>query len=205
MTWYFSQGQAEVNFNAQEKERYLLIVSSYQLLILLTIDQSKESNYSKIKERCGIKSEDDFQSNIQALVMNKILVCDDEAKNNNKKGADIEDTDEIRINKAYTNKMKRVKCIPQPSRKKAEASGAGQSSHDPDLDKEREYIVDATLVRIMKGRRTLTYNELLADTVKIITMFRADIPLIKKRVDSLIERAYLKRDENSRSTFHYVP
>ena len=57
----------------------------------------------------------------------------------------------------------------------------------------------------MKGRRTLTYNELLADTVKIITMFRADIPLIKKRVDSLIERAYLKRDENSRSTFHYVP
>jgi len=48
----------------------------------------------------------------------------------------------------------------------------------------------------MKGRRTLTYNELLADTVKIITMFRADIPLIKKRVDSLIERAYLKRDEN---------
>ena len=59
--------------------------------------------------------------------------------------------------------------------------------------------MDATIVRIMKGRRILSHNELLADTVKLITLFRADIPLIKRRLESLIERDYLRRDEVQRN------
>jgi len=48
----------------------------------------------------------------------------------------------------------------------------------------------------MKGRRILTHNELVVDTIKLITLFKPDIQLIKRRIESLIEREYLKRDEN---------
>lgn len=44
----------------------------------------------------------------------------------------------------------------------------------------------------------MNHNDLLAESVKLIRTFKADIPLIKKRMESLIERDYMKRDENNR-------
>ena len=62
------------------------------------------------------------------------------------------------------------------------------------MSREREFIVDACNVRIMKSRKTLMLNELLPEVIKLISNFRPEFPLIKRRIESLLERDYLKRD-----------
>lgn len=57
----------------------------------------------------------------------------------------------------------------------------------------------------MKSRRILEYNELTADVFKLTTLFKPEPRLIKKQIDSLIERDYMKRDEKKRALLIYVP
>lgn len=45
---------------------------------------------------------------------------------------------------------------------------------------ERESILDATIVRIMKGKRELSFNELQTEVIKFTKLFKPDIKMIKK-------------------------
>lgn len=57
----------------------------------------------------------------------------------------------------------------------------------------------------MKGRKKLTL-QLLIDAVvtDVSKRFPPDIKEIKKRMESLIEREFLMRDEKDRNTLHYL-
>lgn len=57
----------------------------------------------------------------------------------------------------------------------------------------------------MKARKTEKHNQLLEDVIKQITMFMPQPAWIKQRIESLIEREYLKRDEADRSKYIYLP
>jgi Cullin, a subunit of E3 ubiquitin ligase len=50
----------------------------------------------------------------------------------------------------------------------------------------------------MKSRRVLDYNSIQTETKKLITMFVPDPIIIKRRIESLCERDYMKRDENDK-------
>lgn len=66
-------------------------------------------------------------------------------------------------------------------------------------------IIDAVCVRIMKARKVEKHNELIQSVIKQVTMFQAQPPMIKKRIESLIERDYLTRDENEKGKYIYKP
>ena len=72
-------------------------------------------------------------------------------------------------------------------------------------DSERKNIIDAVVVRIMKARKTEKHNQLIEDVIKQISIFLAQPPMIKERIENLIEREYLKRDESDRSKYIYLP
>jgi CRISPR/Cas system-associated endonuclease Cas1 len=69
---------------------------------------------------------------------------------------------------------------------------------------EREIVVDTQLVRLMKSRQLMKHHELVQDCIKMITIFKPDVNFIKKRIESLIEREYLRRDELDLNTYSYV-
>jgi cullin 3 len=50
----------------------------------------------------------------------------------------------------------------------------------------------------MKHRRVAKYNALIDETIRMCTIFTPQIPLIKKRIETLIEKGYFKRDETDR-------
>ena len=57
----------------------------------------------------------------------------------------------------------------------------------------------------MKARKTLFHNELITEVTKQLQVrFRPDPMLIKQRIESLIEREFLKRDDNNSRRYHYV-
>jgi hypothetical protein len=70
---------------------------------------------------------------------------------------------------------------------------------------ERQNIIDAVIVRIMKARKTEKFNQLLEDVIKQINMFLPQPAMIKQRIESLIEREYLKRDDADKTKFIYLP
>ncbi len=48
------------------------------------------------------------------------------------------------------------------------------------------------------------HNDLISDCLKLIQNFKPDIPLVKRRIESLIERDYLKRDEKDRYYLFFI-
>ena len=46
---------------------------------------------------------------------------------------------------------------------------------------------------------------MLEDVIRQISLFNPQPQMIKERIESLIEREYLKRDEADRSKFIYLP
>ena len=68
---------------------------------------------------------------------------------------------------------------------------------------DRHYIIDAAIVRIMKTRKTLTHNELIQESFAQLR-FPIRSSDIKSRIESLIERDYLTRDESNREVYQYL-
>ena len=59
--------------------------------------------------------------------------------------------------------------------------------------------MEACIVRIMKARRALRYAVLLNEVIEQLrSRFRPSPSHIKKRIESLIDREFLERDENDR-------
>jgi cullin-4 len=63
--------------------------------------------------------------------------------------------------------------------------------------------MDAALVRIMKSRKSLTHQQLLTEVFSQLR-FSAKAADVKKRIESLIDREYLERDETDAALYRYL-
>ena len=69
----------------------------------------------------------------------------------------------------------------------------------------RQVLVDAAIVRTMKIRRMLSYQLLVNEvSLQLQNRFQAQPPLVKKRIDALIEQEYIKRDDTDRNVLQYI-
>lgn len=70
---------------------------------------------------------------------------------------------------------------------------------------ERNTRMDLVIVRIMKSRNIVPHNELMEEVGKQLAhLFIVERRPFTQRIDSLIERGYMLRDENDRTKYHYV-
>jgi cullin 1 len=57
----------------------------------------------------------------------------------------------------------------------------------------------------MKTRKVLKHSQLVAEVLsQLAARFNPKIPLIKKSIDVLIEREYLKRQDNDHESIEYI-
>merc|ERR1712227_345215 len=66
-----------------------------------------------------------------------------------------------------------------------------------------QYQVDAIVVRIMKARQRMNHQQLMSELATQLK-FPARPADLKKRIESLIERDYLERDENNPQVYNYL-
>jgi len=70
------------------------------------------------------------------------------------------------------------------------------------VEQDRKPQIEAAIVRIMKDRKTLDHSQLIAEVVRQLSpKFRPEVSDIKLRIESLIDREFLAR-ENER-TYNY--
>jgi hypothetical protein len=70
---------------------------------------------------------------------------------------------------------------------------------------ERKFVVEASIVRVMKAQRRLQHEQLVQKLVeRLKNQFKVDPAMVKSRVHDLVDRDYLELDEADPSTYLYV-
>ncbi|CAG2058466.1 unnamed protein product [Timema podura] len=73
------------------------------------------------------------------------------------------------------------------------------------VDEDRKHEIEAAIVRIMKARKRMPHNVLVAEvTEQLKSRFLPSPVIIKKRIEGLIEREYLARTPEDRKVYTYV-
>ena len=115
------------------------------------------------------------------------------------KGKEVSDGDVFAFNSDFTSKLFRIR-IKTFQLKETEAE---IEVTNEEVFRDRQYAVDAIIVRIMKARKQCSHANLLGE---ILTQLKFPVSNadIKRRIESLIERDYLERDKNDSNIYRYL-
>jgi cullin 3 len=196
LEWRFDMGQADVKVRFGSENVKELIVTPYQMAILLLFNHAESMTYKEIAEASGIAREH-LDQHILSLAHPKIKVLLKEPNNPR-----VDDADKFQLNPAFASKLykTRVPLIKTTSHVKQE-----ETDRDAEVEMQRKHQVDAALVRIMKTRKTLSHNQLVTEVVQQLSArFTPKVTVIRTRIEHLIEQEYLERDSKDRSVYNYL-
>ena len=72
------------------------------------------------------------------------------------------------------------------------------------VEEDRTAAIEASVVRIMKARKVLAHQQLIAEVLAQLSFFKPEARTIKRRIEALIDREYLERDPDSPNTYRYL-
>lgn len=170
-----------------------LQISLFQAVILLLFNTHNKLLLKEIQEASGLEYEE-LKRTILSLTGGKAKVL-----TRTPKRGEIEQDDSISINEQFNHKLYRVKINQIQLQETPEED---QKTHDH-VVADRQFQIDAAIVRIMKTSKTLAHSLLLQELYNLleIPITQADV---KKRIEVLIEREYIKRDVDNKSIYIYV-
>eukprot|EP00262_Sarcandra_glabra_P018752 TRINITY_DN6853_c0_g1_i2.p1 TRINITY_DN6853_c0_g1~~TRINITY_DN6853_c0_g1_i2.p1 ORF type:complete len:473 (+),score=78.91 TRINITY_DN6853_c0_g1_i2:173-1420(+) len=189
LSWVFSMGTCHViaKFDPRPIE---LVVSTYQAAVLLLFNYSERLSHSEIMLQLKL-TDDDITRLLHSLSCAKynILIKEPNTKT-------ISSSDNFEINSKFTNKQRIQVPLPLAGEKKKVVE---------DVEKDRRYMIDALIVRIMKMQKVLGHQQLVMECVEqLSSTFKPDAKMIKRRIEDLISRDYLERDTDNHEKYKYV-
>jgi cullin-4 len=73
------------------------------------------------------------------------------------------------------------------------------------IEGDRKHYLDAAIVRIMKSRKELAFEQLKIATIDAVKgHFIPTVEQVKKRIDAMVEFDYLERSKEDKNMFLYV-
>ena len=73
------------------------------------------------------------------------------------------------------------------------------------IEQDRKHALDAAIVRVMKSKKELMYEQLKTATIEAVkNHFVPEVSMIKQRIAVLVEQEYLARDEDDMNKYIYL-
>ncbi|CAN4082017.1 unnamed protein product [Withania somnifera] len=192
LMWHNSLGHCvlKAEFPKGKKE---LAVSLFQTVVLTLFNDAEKLSFQDMREATRIE-DTELRRTLQSLACGKVRVLQKIPK-----GRDVEDDDTFVFNDQFTAPLYRLKvnAIQMKETVKENTDTTERVFQD------RQYQVDAAIVRIMKTRKVLSHTLLITE---LFQQFKFPIKPsdLKKRIESLIEREYLERDRNNPQVYNYL-
>uniref|UniRef100_A0A452QTK9 Cullin-4B n=1 Tax=Ursus americanus TaxID=9643 RepID=A0A452QTK9_URSAM len=174
LQWQSTLGHCVLKAEFKEGKKELQ-VSLFQTLVLLMFNEGEEFSLEEIKQATGIE----LRRTLQVIgLWQKLEVS---AKNPRAKILKM-------VDKFHLNGMSFVE---------------EQASTTERVFQDRQYQIDAAIVRIMKMRKTLSHNLLVSEVYNQLK-FPVKPADLKKRIESLIDRDYMERDKENPNQYNYI-
>jgi len=194
LTWLLGFGQLEL-ITLFASKTFTLIMNPFQAAIILMFNRGNSYTVSQIREATKL-SEKTLKANLIMFFNPKNKLFNKESK-----GKTLEDSEMITLNERFSSPT--IRCDFTPKKvKKVEASS---KEDEQAISAERKNILDSVIVRIAKARRVIKHQELITEVIRQVNLFRPQPPMIKAQIESLIQREFLARDQNDRTTYNYIP
>ena len=200
LNFQMDKGKAEVSvqFNAQTNK--ILIVSTYQMIILLQFNNKNTLTFKNLIDLTGIPRKE--------LIVAVISMAHPKVKIMKKAPNTpyIQDSHKFQINPKYANSIKRIPIPTLNIKRKTLEKFDEKQMEMKSIYRLRKYQIDTAIVRIMKIHKKLKHPDLFTQVVKRLKRYFIPKPVhIKKSITILIENEYLERDEQDRELYHYIP
>lgn len=195
LQWQTSMGNADLKaqFGASRHE---INVSTYMMCVLLLFNDNDRLSYADIARDTAIAPAE-LKRTLQSLACGKFKLLLKEPK-----GREVDESDAFSFNASFSSKQLRFKVGTVSAQRETEAE---KHETRQKVDEDRKPQIEAAIVRIMKSRKEMEHNALIADvTAQLTARFMPHPNVIKKRIESLIEREFLERDKNNWRMYKYL-
>ncbi|XP_057471873.1 cullin-4-like isoform X2 [Actinidia eriantha] len=192
LMWQNSLGHCvlKAEFPKGKKE---LAVSLFQTVVLMLFNNAQNLSFQDIKDSTGIEDKE-LRRTLQSLACGRVRVLQKFPK-----GREVEDDDSFIFNDGFTTPLYRIKVNAIQMKETVEEN----TSTTERVFQDRQYQVDAAIVRIMKTRKVLSHTLLITELFQQLK-FPIKPTDLKKRIESLIDREYMERDKNNPQIYNYV-
>nr|DAD37573.1 TPA_asm: hypothetical protein HUJ06_008214 [Nelumbo nucifera] len=150
-------------------------------------------SFQDIRDSTGIEDKE-LRRTLQSLACGKVRVLQKSPK-----GREVEDDDLFVFNEEFSAPLYRIKVNAIQMKETVEEN----TSTTERVFQDRQYQVDAAIVRIMKTRKVLSHTLLITELFQQLK-FPIKPADLKKRIESLIDREYLERDKSNPQIYNYL-
>ena len=149
--------------------------------------------YLRLKEDSGL-DDVELRRTLQSLSLGQHRVL-----RKDKAGREVEDSDSFRFNAAFESNQVRIKINQiQMKETKQEIDATNER-----VLQDRQFVVDAAIVRILKSRKTIARQVLMSELFAQLR-FAITSDAVGKRIQSLIERDYMEVDDKDPTKLNYL-
>ncbi|XP_022750656.1 cullin-3B-like isoform X3 [Durio zibethinus] len=197
LSWQTNMGTADLKATFGKGQKHELNVSTYQMCVLMLFNSADRLSYKETEQATAIPASD-LKRCLQSLACVKgknVLQKEPMSK-------DIADTDTFLFNDKFTSKFFKVKIGTVVAQRESEPENQETRQR---VEDDRKPQIEAAIVRIMKARRVLDHNNIVAEVTKQLqSRFLPHPVVVKRRIESLIEREFLERDKGDRKLYRYL-
>ncbi|KAJ9691028.1 hypothetical protein PVL29_013275 [Vitis rotundifolia] len=189
----FPKGKKELAVSLFQCSSFSILGGCLQTVVLMLFNDAQKLSFQDIKDSTGIEDKE-LRRTLQSLACGKVRVLQKLPK-----GREVEDDDSFVFNEGFTAPLYRIKVNAIQMKETVEEN----TSTTERVFQDRQYQVDAAIVRIMKTRKVLSHTLLITELFQQLK-FPIKPADLKKRIESLIDREYLERDKNNPQIYNYL-
>jgi len=178
---------------------YLIECSHVQMCTMLLFNEKDKITFSQICDLLGLPKY--LLINVMKMFIKEKIMISNPSLIENRMVVDPSDHTLFAINPKFSSDKVKMSIIIK-TRDNEKTKKVEQS-----ITFDRKAIIQATIVRIMKSKKTLSHNVLVTECISHVNekgLFKPQVADVKAIILGLIDQDYIERDENNSSVYKYV-